>query len=191
MSDGSETSMSALKDKEILLGVTGGIAAYKAADLCSKLVQADARVSVIMTEAAHQFIGAVTFEALTNRPVNSAPFAATEHYQGEHIGLARRADIAVVAPATAAAIGRIANGLSDDLLTTTLLASTAPLVVAPAMNCDMWAKPAVQRNVNQLKDDGLHIIAPDEGWLSCGQIGAGRMASPENMLQQLESHLDG
>ena len=180
--------MSPLNNKEVLLGVTGGVAGYKSADLCSKLVQKGARVSVIMTESAHQFIGPTTFEALTRRPVNSAPFEANEHFQGEHIGLAQRADIVIVAPATAATIARIAHGMSDDLLSTTLLVTTAPIFVAPAMNCEMWAKPTVQRNVNQLKEDGLHIIAPEEGWLSCGQVGAGRMASPGSILTQLEAH---
>ena len=183
--------MSILTDKEILLGVTGGIAAYKSADLCSKLVQAGAKVSVIMTEAAHQFIGATTFEALTGRPVNTAPFDANEHFQGEHIGLAQRADVVVVAPATASAIARLAQGLSGDLLTTTLLATTAPVFVAPAMNCDMWAKPPVQRNVQQLVADGITVIDPEEGWLSCGQVGAGRMASPVSIQQRLEGHFAG
>lgn len=178
--------MSPLHNKEVLLGVTGGVAAYKSADLCSKLAQKGAKVSVIMTESAHQFIGPTTFEALTRRPVNSAPFEANEHFQGEHIGLAQRADIVIVAPATAASIARVAHGMSDDLLSTSLLVTTAPVFVAPAMNCDMWAKPAVQRNVHQLRQDGLHIIDPEEGWLSCGQVGAGRMAAPEQILKTLE-----
>ena len=109
-----------------------------------------------------------------------------EHYQGEHIGLARRAQIAVIAPATAQTIARLAHGLADDLLSTTLLVSTAPLLIAPAMNCDMWAKPAVQRNVSQLKADGAHLVGPGEGWLSCGQVGAGRMAEPSEILQAME-----
>lgn len=180
--------MSSLNNREILLGVTGGVAAYKAADLCSRMVQLGARVSVVLTPSAHQFIGPATFEALTNRPVNTDPFKAQEHFQGEHIGLARRAELVVVAPATANTIARIANGFSDDLLSTTLLATTAPVFVAPAMNCDMWAKAAVQRNVLQIRDDGYHIVEPEDGWLSCGQIGAGRMASPEAILQALESH---
>lgn len=179
--------MPSLKNREVLLGVSGGIAAYKAADLCSKLVQHGAKVSVVMTQAAHQFIGATTFEALTNRPVNADPFEANEHFRGEHIGLAQRAEICIVAPATASTIARIAYGLSDDLLSTTLLVTTAPVWVAPAMNCDMWAKPVVQRNIQLIKDDGVHIIDPEEGWLSCGQTGAGRMAAPETIVAALES----
>ncbi|MEZ6121789.1 MAG: flavoprotein [Planctomycetaceae bacterium] len=182
------TQRSPLNSREILLGVTGGIAAYKSADLCSQLVQKGARVSVIMTEAAHQFIGRTTFEALTGRPVNTASFQPQEHFQGEHIGLAGRAELVIVAPATAAALARMALGLSDDLLSTTLLATTAPVYVAPAMNCEMWAKPAVQRNVRQLMEDGIRVIDPEEGWLSCGRIGAGRMAAPISILNTLEQH---
>ncbi|MEZ6127884.1 MAG: flavoprotein [Planctomycetaceae bacterium] len=179
---------SPLANREVLLGVTGGIAAYKAADLCSQLVQKQAQVSVILTESAHRFIGATTFEALTGRPVNTHPFAANEHYQGEHIGLAGRADVVIVAPATAASMARYAHGFSDDLLSTTLLATTAPVFMAPAMNCDMWAKPAVQRNVQQLVQDGVTIIDPEDGWLSCGRIGAGRMAAPATIVALLEHH---
>ena len=179
--------MSTLASREILLGVTGGIAAYKAADLCSKLVQAGAAVSVIMTESAHQFIGPTTFEALTRRPVCTHAFKAYEHFQGEHIGLAQRAELVIVAPATAASLARLANGFSDDLLTTTLLATRAPIHVAPAINCDMWDAPSVQRNLWQLKEDGVRIIDPEDGWLSCGQIGKGRMAAPEKIRSVLES----
>ena len=180
-----------LDNREILLGVSGGVAAYKAADLCSRLVQLGAKVSVIMTESAHQFIGATTFEALTGRPVHSEPFHAHEHFQGEHIGLARRAQIVVIAPATAQTLSRIANGMASDLLSATMLVSTAPAIFAPAMNCDMWAKPAVQRNVATLISDGYHIIGPEEGWLSCGQVGAGRMADPGRILQEMNNILAG
>ena len=176
-----------LHDREILLGVSGGVAAYKAADLCSKLVQQGAKVSVVMTESAHQFIGARTFEALTRRPVYSNAFEAKEHFQGEHIGLAQRADLCVIAPATAQTIARLAHGMADDLLSTSMLVTTAPVLIAPAMNCDMWSKPAVQRNVAQLQDDGYHFVGPDEGWLSCGQVGAGRMSEPATILKALES----
>lgn len=178
-----------LHNREILLGVSGGVAAYKAADLCSRLVQGGAKVTVIMTESAHQFIGATTFEALTGRPVYSHAFEAREHFQGEHIGLARRADLTVIAPATAQTIARLAHGLADDLLSTTVLVTTAPVIVAPAMNCDMWAKAAVQRNVAQLQQDGYHMVGPEEGWLSCGQVGAGRMADPGQIVKAIEQKL--
>lgn len=180
-----------LNEREILLGVTGGIAAYKAADLCSKLVQLNAGVSVILTESAERFIGPTTFEALTGRAVSQDLFAPTEHYRGEHIGLAQRADLIVIAPATAATLARLAHGLADDLLVTTVLASTADVLVAPAMNCDMWAKPAVQRNVATLRDDGVDFIDPEAGWLSCGRIGAGRMASPDSIVERIQQALQG
>ncbi len=175
-----------LQHREVLLGVAGGIAAYKTAELCSRLVQRGARVTVIMTDSAKEFIGAATFEALTGRPVYNDQFQAKEHYQGEHIGLARRAEVAIVAPATARTLARIALGLSDDLLSTTLLVCTCPIIVAPAMNCDMWAKPAVQRHVTQLRDDGMHLVGPEEGWLSCGQTGFGRMSEPGEILKKIE-----
>jgi phosphopantothenoylcysteine decarboxylase/phosphopantothenate--cysteine ligase len=175
-----------LQHREILLGVSGGVAAYKAADLCSRLVQRGAKVTVIMTESAGQFIGATTFEALTGRPVYSHAFEAKEHFQGEHIGLARRAELTVIAPATAQTIARLAHGLADDLLSTTVLVTTSPVLIAPAMNCDMWDKPAVQRNVSQLVDDGYHLVGPEEGWLSCGQVGSGRMADPGSIIMSME-----
>ncbi len=178
-----------LSGREILLAVSGGVAAYKAAELCSRLVQSGARVTVLMTESAHQFIGATTFEALTQRPVCTDPFVPREHFQGEHIGLARRADLIVIAPATAQTLARLAHGFADDLLSTTVLAATVKVLVAPAMNCEMWAQPAVQRNVQQLRDDGRILIDPAEGWLSCGQIGAGRMADPQQILQIIQQHL--
>lgn len=175
--------------REILLGVSGGIAAYKAADLCSRLVQSGAGVSVIMTPSALKFIGRTTFAALTNRPVHVHRFRPSEHPIGEHIGLARRADILVVAPATAATLARFALGLADDLLSTSYLAFTGPVLLAPAMNCEMWAKPAVQRNVQQLRDDGVHIAEPGTGWLSCGTLGAGRMAEPAEIQSRITAIL--
>lgn len=176
--------------REILLGVTGGIAAYKAADLASKLVQAGARVSVILTAAAEQFVGATTFEALTGRPVNRALFSPTENFQGEHIGLARRAELLIIAPGTADFLAKLALGIADDLLSTVALVVTCPVLVAPAMNCEMWAKPSVQRNVVTIKGDGIQIIEPGSGWLSCGQVGAGRMAEPETILKAIQRAFD-
>lgn len=173
--------------REIVLGVTGGIAAYKAADLCSKLVQAGHGVTVVMTAAAERFIGATTFEALTGRPVHREMFSPQEGFhQGEHIGLARRAELLVVAPASADFLAKLAHGFADDLLSTIVLVTTAPILVAPAMNCDMWAKPAVQRNVAQLKADGIHFVEPGDGWLSCGQVGPGRMAEPSEIQVAIE-----
>jgi phosphopantothenoylcysteine decarboxylase/phosphopantothenate--cysteine ligase len=175
-----------MQHKELLVGVSGGIAAYKSADLVSKCVQAGAHVTVILTRAARRFIGATTFEALTGRPVYTDMFSPREHFRGEHIGLAQRANLLCIAPASADVIAKLAHGLADDLLTTAALAVTSPIILAPAMNCEMWAKPAVQRNVAQLRGDGAIIIEPEEGWLSCGQVGAGRMAAPERIIQAIQ-----
>jgi phosphopantothenoylcysteine decarboxylase/phosphopantothenate--cysteine ligase len=176
---------------EILLGVTGGIAAYKSAELASRLVQAGAAVSVVMTRSALRFIGATTFEALTNRPVHTKLFSPREHPLGEHIGLARRAQLLVVAPASADCLAKYAHGLADDLLSTLYLAYTGPVLAAPAMNSDMWAKPAVQRNLAQLKADGVHFVDPSQGWLSCGTTGPGRMAEPEEIFERIGELLGG
>ena len=174
-----------MKKREILLGVTGGIAAYKTADLCSKLVQAGAGVSVVMTEAATRFVGPTTFEALTGRPVLRDLWTPQDHFQGEHIGFARHAELFVVAPATAYFLGKVANGLADDLLSTLAMTTICPFLFAPAMNTAMWEKPAVQRNVSQLQADGVHIADPGSGWLSCGQVGAGRMAEPNAIFDHI------
>jgi phosphopantothenoylcysteine decarboxylase/phosphopantothenate--cysteine ligase len=175
--------------REILLGVTGGIAAYKSADLCSKLVQAGHAVTVVMTHAAEKFIGPTTFEALTGRPCYRDMFAPQEHFRGEHIGLAQRANLMIVAPASADFLFHAAHGAAGDLLTTLVLTRTCPLVVAPAMNSDMWAKPAVQRNVAQLRTDGVHFVDPGDGWLSCGTVGPGRMAEPAEILAAVQTVL--
>jgi phosphopantothenoylcysteine decarboxylase len=175
--------------REILLGVTGGIAAYKTADLCSKLMQSGAAVTVAMTAAAEKFIGRTTFESLTGRPVSCDLFSPIEHFRGEHIGLAQRAELMVVAPATADFLAQAASGFAGDLLSTLVLARTCPLVVAPAMNSEMWAKPAVQRNLAQLKADGVHCIEPGSGWLSCGQVGPGRMAEPAEIFDAIAALL--
>lgn len=174
-----------MQDRELLLGVTGGIAAYKTADLCSKLVQAGAAVTVVMTESAERFIGPTTFEALTGRPVYRDLFRPVEHFRGEHIGLAQRAELLIVAPATANYLAEVAHGSASDLLSTLALTVTCPVLLAPAMNCEMWAKPAVQRNVNQLRTDGCLFVEPGSGWLSCGQVGAGRMAEPIEILDAI------
>lgn len=178
-----------LNGREILLGVSGGIAAYKSADLASKLVQAGASVSVVLTRAARRFIGKTTFEALTSRPVHTSAFAPSEHYLGEHIGLARRCEILVVAPATADFLARIAHGFADDLLATLLLTVTRPVLLAPSMNSEMWNKPSVQRNIARLREDRLHIVEPGSGWLSCGQVGPGRMAETAEIQAAIENLL--
>ncbi|MEX0820197.1 MAG: phosphopantothenoylcysteine decarboxylase [Pirellulaceae bacterium] len=174
-----------MTNREILLGVSGGIASYKTAALVSQLVQAGHGVSVIMTKAAQEFVGPATFAALTGRPVATEIFAAA-HPLGVHIDLAERADLFCIAPATANFMAKAAHGLADDLLSTLYLAFTGKTIIAPAMNCAMWEKPVVQRNLNQLRDDGVEIVDPEEGWLSCRKQGIGRMAAPETILAAIQ-----
>ncbi|NUQ64385.1 MAG: phosphopantothenoylcysteine decarboxylase [Pirellulales bacterium] len=175
-----------MNGRELLIGVTGGIAAYKTAALVSRLVQSGAGVSVIMTEAATQLVGPKTFEALTGRPVRTDVFGPGPH---PHIELARAAELICIAPATADFLAKAALGLGDDLLSTTLLSFDGPVILAPAMNCEMWRKPAVQRNAAQLRADGYQIVDPEEGRLSCGDIGPGRMASPEKLFDVIAETL--
>jgi phosphopantothenoylcysteine decarboxylase/phosphopantothenate--cysteine ligase len=174
----------ALQGREILVGVTGGIAAYKAADLVSRLVQEGAAVSVVMTEHAQRFVGPLTFQALSRRPVYTDLFAEGA-YDADHIALADRAEAAVVAPATANAIGKLAAGIADDLLSTVLLALDVPVILAPAMNEAMWNHPAVQANVETLRRRGVRFVGPEEGRLACGIEAVGRMAEPETILAEI------
>jgi phosphopantothenoylcysteine decarboxylase/phosphopantothenate--cysteine ligase len=169
-----------LQNREIVIGVTGGIAAYKTAMLVSRLVQSGAGVLVVMTKGATQLVAPKTFEALTRRPVAMGMWDTGIH---PHLELAQEADLLCVAPATANFLAKAALGLADDLLSTLWLAFTGPQVVAPAMNTAMWEKPAVKRNLDVLRQDGVHIIEPETGYLSCGTVGAGRMAEPEKILQ--------
>jgi phosphopantothenoylcysteine decarboxylase/phosphopantothenate--cysteine ligase len=169
---------------EIVVGVTGGIAAYKTAALVSDLVQQGHRVTVVMTRSAKEFVGPATFAALTGRPVASRSFDR-EYPLGAHIELARRAELLCVAPATANFLAKAANAIADDLLSTLILCCQCPVAVAPAMNCQMWEHPAVQRNVRQLREEGVHLIDPQEGWLSCRDRGVGRMAEPAAISQAL------
>ncbi|MAG94424.1 MAG: phosphopantothenoylcysteine decarboxylase [Planctomycetaceae bacterium] len=180
-----------MNGRTILLGVTGGIAAYKSAELCSKLVQGGASVTVVMTEAACEFVGPTTFEALTGRPVARTMFSPREHFRGEHIALAESVELFVVAPATANFLAKAAQGIADDLLSTLMLTVEAPVVLAPAMNTAMWTKPAVERNVAQLRADGVHFVDPGKGWLSCGAIGLGRMAEVPEILDAIAELLAG
>ncbi|HZZ73614.1 MAG TPA: flavoprotein [Pirellulales bacterium] len=174
---------------EVVVGVTGGIAAFKTAALVSQLVQSGAAVTVVLTAAAEAFVGAATFAALTGRPVAKGLFDETAFPLGAHIELARRAEVLCVAPATANFLAKAALGLADDLLSTLYLAARCPVLVAPAMNSQMWAQPAVQRNVSQLRADGVEFIDPEAGWLSCRDEGAGRMAAPEKILAAIQARL--
>ena len=174
--------------RELLIGVTGGIAAYKTAALVSQLAQAGAGVTVVMTRSARRFIGAATFEALTGRRVYTRSFDRA-HPLGPHIELAERAELLCVAPASANFLGKAAGGVADDLLGTLYLSHSGPVLLAPAMNTAMWEKPPVQRNIEQLKADGAQIIDPEEGWLSCRTVGAGRMAAPETIFEAIRAAL--
>ena len=175
-----------MKDRSVLIGVTGGIAAYKTAALVSRLVQAGAGVSVVMTRAATRLVGPKTFEALTGRPVGLGVFGPGAH---PHIEAAEAAEVYCVAPATANILAKAACGLADDLVSTVLLSFDGPIIMAPAMNEKMWAKAVVQRNVAQLRADGVVLVDPEEGYLSCGAIGAGRMASPERLFAAIAEQL--
>ncbi len=180
-----------MQGRELIVGVSGGVAAYKAAALVSQLVQAGAGVTVVMTQAAHEFIGAATFAALSGRPVVDHIFDHAAYPLGAHIELARKAELLCVAPATANLMAKAAHGLADDLLSTLLLSFTGPVLMAPAMNCEMWDQPAVQRNVKQLVADGVHMVGPEEGWLSCRTRGMGRMSAPEKIFDAIGKLLAG
>lgn len=175
-----------LNGKRIVLGVTGGIAAYKAATLCSKLVQKGADVHVIMTASATQFITELTLQTLTRNPVYTDTFDEREPAVVSHIHLADLADLVLVAPATANVIAKMAHGMADDMLTTTLLATTAPVMIAPAMNVHMYDHPAVKQNMNLLVERGVLMIEPGEGLLACGYVGKGRLEEPETIVDVVE-----
>ena len=176
--------------REILVGVTGGIAAYKTAALVSDLVQSGVGVTVVMTRDATKFVGPATFRALTGRRVATRVFENDDHPLGPHIELARQAELLCVAPATANFLAKAACGLADDLLGTMLLSFTGKVLMAPAMNKEMWAKPAVQRNVAQLVEDGVQLIGPGSGWQSCREVGTGRMAEASEIATAVRSALD-
>jgi phosphopantothenoylcysteine decarboxylase/phosphopantothenate--cysteine ligase len=171
-----------LRDRQVVLGVTGSIACYKAADLASKLVQRGARVDVVMTDAARQFITPFTFRALTGRPVFTNMFEPATDLAEEHVEVARRADVIVVAPASATTIARLAHGLADDFLALTVLASKAPVLIAPAMDSNMWEAAATQANVEMLRGRGYAFIGPAEGRLASGRMGAGRLVDIEDIV---------
>ena len=174
-----------IEGKQIVLGITGGIAAYKAAELASRLVKAGAIVDVIMTDNARQFVAPLTFQALTHRPVVTEMFALLAETEIGHVSLAKRADVMVVAPATANTIAKIALGLADNMLTTTALALTGPMIVAPAMEAAMWTSAATQEHVAVLQARGVTFVGPEEGRLASGASGLGRMAEPADVYQAI------
>ncbi len=179
----------ALAGKKILLGVTGGIAAYKAAELCRLLVKAGADVQVVMTAAAQQFVAPLTFQALSGKPVLASLWEAARGDGMEHIHLSRDADLLLVAPASADFLARLVHGRADDLLSTLSLARTCKLAVAPAMNREMWAAAPTQRNLAQLRADGVNVLGPAAGEQACGETGLGRMLEPAEILAALPGML--
>ena len=176
-----------LGGRHIVLGLSGGIACFKSAELVRELTKAGASVQVVMTEAACQFITPVTMQALSNRPVYGSQWDAREPNNMPHINLGRWAEVILIAPASADFIAKLAQGRADDLLSTLCLARDCPLWVAPAMNKQMWENPATQRNIAQLAKDGIAILGPDSGEQACGETGLGRMLEAEDLLVMIEA----
>lgn len=177
-----------LKGREIVLGVTGGIAAYKAAELVRLLVKEEANVHVVMTRNAQEFVTPLTFQTLSGNPVVTDPFALVEDQKIGHIALADKAELIVILPATANIIGKIANGIADDFLSTTVMASKAPILFAPSMNVNMWENKALQKNIQTLLERGYHLIEPGEGELACHWYGKGRLAELSEVIERIEDH---
>lgn len=177
-------------NKNILLCVSGGIAVYKAVALVSKLTQAGANVKVIMTESAQKFVTPLSFQVMSKNDVFVDTFDEKDSHVIAHIDLADWADLILVAPATANVIGKLANGIADDMVTTTLLAATAPVWIAPAMNVHMYDHPAVKRNLAQLAEDGYSFIEPSEGFLACGYVGKGRLEEPEKITEIVRAYFE-
>lgn len=175
-----------LRGKTVILGVTGGIAAYKSAYLTSLLVKAGADVQVIMTEHAREFISPLTFEGLTNQRCHTDTFDRNHEYSTEHISLASRADAVIIAPATANVIARLACGIADDMLTTTVLACDCPKIIVPAMNTRMYENPVTQENMEKLRGYGMTVVEPAAGRLACGDVGRGKMPEPDVLFQYVE-----
>ena len=172
-----------LKNKTVVLGVSGGIAAYKACDVVSRLKKLNANVHVIMTKGATEFVTPLTFQSLSQNYVVNDMFEEPKTWDVEHISLAKKADVFLIAPATANVIGKIANGICDDMLTTTVMATTGKVLIAPAMNTNMYKNPILQRNINTLKELGYNFVNPESGRLACGDVGEGKLASPEVIVK--------
>ncbi|GAB4072420.1 bifunctional phosphopantothenoylcysteine decarboxylase/phosphopantothenate--cysteine ligase CoaBC [Barrientosiimonas marina] len=180
-----------MQNRHILLGVSGGIAAYKACALTSKLTQQGAQVKVIMTRNAEKFVSPLTFQALSRNPVYTDTFDEKDPEKIAHIDLADWADITILAPATANIIGKLAGGIADDMLSTVLLATQSSVYIAPAMNVHMYAHPAVMKNMQQLDAWGYHFIEPGDGYLACGYVGKGRLEEPESIMTAVDEHYSG
>lgn len=186
MTDGPQSDDSRPLDRrEIIVGVCGGIAAYKVADVVSKLVQRGAGVTVCMTSDAARFVTPLTFEALSGRKVRTSAWEGSDPGDTQHIGLTERAALMLIAPATANVIAKVAHGLCDDLLTLMINASACPVAFAPSMNNRMWENPITQENVTKLQGLGYQFIGPEEGWLACRNVGRGRMSEPQTIVDFL------
>src|SRR5437867_1514387 len=185
----TDSSEASLKGREIIVAVCGGIAAYKVADVVSKLVQLGAGVTVVMTKEAQKFVGPITFEALSGRKVRTDTFDLADPGDAQHIGLTERADLMLVAPATGNVIAKVACGLCDDLVSLMIAASACPVVFAPAMNNRMWEHPVAKENIEKLKGIGYRFIGPDSGWLACRNVGPGRMSQPESIVAEVTKML--
>lgn len=181
--------MEILSGKEIILGITGGIAAYKGAELVRQLTRKGAEVHVVMTRNAQKFITPLTFQTLSGNPVQTDLFSLFEGSKIGHVALADIAEVLVIAPATANIIGKVANGIADDFLSTMIMATRSPVLFAPSMNVNMWGSPVVQRNVATLREGGYHFIGPEEGDLACETIGQGRLAAVEDIVERIEDLL--
>ena len=171
-----------LSNYNVLLGVSGGIACYKACEIVSRLKKLNAGVDVVMTAHATEFVAPLTFETLSNRPVVSNMFDRKKEWEVEHISLAKKADLCIIAPATANIISKLAEGIADDMLTTTYLALKCPVIIAPAMNTNMYENPVVQANLQKLASKGVIIVDSEEGRLACGDVGKGKMAEPVDIV---------
>ncbi len=176
--------------KNVVIGVTGGIAAYKALDIVSKLKKASVNVHVIMTQSAQKFVQPLSFQSLSQNYVVADMFDEPKTWEIEHISLAQKADLFVIVPATANIIGKIANGIADDMLTTTVMATKAPVLIAPAMNTNMYQNPIVQENIRKLEQMGYRFIEPDTGQLACGDVGVGKLPPPEKIVEEILQQLD-
>jgi phosphopantothenoylcysteine decarboxylase/phosphopantothenate--cysteine ligase len=178
-----------LKDREIIVAVCGGIAAYKVADVVSKLVQLGAGVTVCMTRGARKFVTPLTFEALSARPVRTGTFNLVESSDPQHIALTERADLMLVAPATNNILAKVAHGLCDDLVSLMVCAAACPVVFAPAMNSRMWENPIARENFAKLASLGYRFIGPETGWLACRNVGAGRLSEPQKIVDAIAEML--
>ena len=178
-----------LKGKNVVIGVTGGIACYKSCEIVSSLRKRGAEVFVVMTKHATEFISPLTFETLSNHPVVTDMFKRENEWEVEHISLAKKADIFVIAPATANFVGKFASGIADDFLTTTVMATKAPVLIAPAMNVGMLTSPSYENNEKILRERGVNFIQSGTGFLACGDVGKGRMAEPSEIVEEIEQIL--